>query len=214
MTNAGLRPQQKQFQFYCKYKRYWSGRCTNPIAYKSHSGGLGKLLSTGSEINKQHWNVAEVALGFVASLKAKWQEWWQKCLLWSNVGDEEGQMFNLFCGLTGPGNRTNAVFHGCLWFKYMLIHPLADNCIYWLWGAYMHWQGRGQGILWRQSGLCLCKWPHLDSPSLFSGNKHTPKLLLNTPTDGSTVYQTEPPIKAITGQMIERGAFFVIADWM
>lgn len=57
--------------------------------------------------------------------------------------------------------------------------------------------------------MCLCKWPHLDSPSLFSGNKHTPTLLLNTPIDGSTVYHTEPHIRVITGQMIEHEAVFL-----
>lgn len=119
-------------------------------------------------------------------------------------------MFNLFCGLTGPGNRTNAVFHGCLWFEYMLIHPLADNCIYWLWGeptCIVREEVRG-GFGGRVGGVCFCKWPHLDSPSLFLGNKQTPKLLLNTPIDGSTGYQTEPHIRAITGQTIEQEAFF------
>lgn len=43
-------------------------------------------------------------------------------------------------------------------------------------------------------------------------HKHTPGLLSNIPIDGSTVYQTEPHMRAITGQTIEREVFFVIPD--
>lgn len=91
----------------------------------------------------------------------------------------------------------------------MLIHPLADNCIYWLWG--LTYIGREEvRVYFGDRGGCVYANSHnLIHPfSSQETNKYAPKLLLNTPIDGSTDYQTEPHIRAITGQMIEHEAFF------
>lgn len=95
----------------------------------------------------------------------------------------------------------------------MLIHPFADNCIYWL-GAptsigreEIRVYSGGRMVVFMQMGHTL-----IHPLSSHEKNKHTPKLLLNTPIDGSTVYQNESHIRAITGQMIEHEVFFVTAD--
>ena len=92
--------------------------------------------------------------------------------------------------------------------------PLLTTVFIGFGGAHSRWQGRDRVYL-EVRALVFMQISHTFIHPLSpqgKKTKHTPKLLLNTLIDGGTVCETEPHIRAITGQMIEHEVFFVTAD--